>query len=152
MEQRFTIVKNIKGNLALRMPSHNYSSQDISFIIKDKVKSRPIPATYALGIFIDPVLETMYKKGYFSIEPEAEFRNLSAKNFYVIESKKQYSGKEITECLLSQNIEKINKIIESGNFAKKQVLINAKEIIDQLNNNTINFLEEKYQVELTIEK
>lgn len=152
MTQFYDIVKNCKGGLYLNIPAYDSSVINREISIPFNAKKVRISRVYALGIMIDPTLERMYKEGYFRIEPAKEFEAEVQQIFYPIEDKSPvYADEEILTALMKGNRQLVRKMLEESPVSKDQVIVIAREHIDELSHSMITDLEKILSTSLLVE-
>lgn len=148
----YDIVKNIQGSLALVMPSHDMTAPARTVSIAHNVKKVRIPRTFALGIFVDPTLEQMYKDGKFKIEPEKQFEAEVAEIFYPVTDKKDVlSDSEIVKMLQQGNRVAVKKALESSVTNRDNLIILARANIGSIPYSMIQDLNNILGIELQVE-
>lgn len=148
----YDIVKLCKGGLVLDLPAFDSSSINRVVRISHDVQKVRVPRTYALGVFLDPTLERMYKQGYFKVEPVTTFEKDAATVFMPVEDKMVVATEEqIKTALLKNNRVTIKKLIEENDVNKHNIIIIARELIGDLSTSMIKDLETILGVELTVE-
>ena len=94
----------------------------------------------------------MYEKGYFKVEPAAEFHKEVAEIFAPVENKPNIVEESvILEYLLKGNRAAVRKLVEENNVNKDNVILLARENIDKLSTSMVRDLEKILSVELIIE-
>lgn len=147
----YDIVKLCKGGLVLNLPAYDSSAINRRVEIENGVTKVRVPRTYALGVFIDPTLEYMYREGYFTVEPKAEFEKEVATIFApVVESIPVATDEEIVKALKSGNRVKIRSWLNTT-VNKDKVIILARENIGDISTSMIADLEKDLGVELTVD-
>ena len=148
----YDIVKIAKGTLSLVLPSYDMTAPERIVTIPYNGKQVRVPRTFALGIFTNPTLETMYKKGYFKVEPADKFEAEVAEIFYPIEDKvKIVSEEEIIKMLQQGNRIGIKKLLEESSANRDNVIILAKEHLGEIPMSMITDLDKILGVELQVE-
>ena len=148
----YDIIKNTKGTLSLTLPSYDMTAPERVITIPFNAKQIRVPRTFALGIFVDPVLESMYKKGKFRVEPADKFEAEVAEIFYPIEDKvKVYAEAEIVKMLQQGNRVGIRQLLEESGANRDNVIIIAREHIGDIPMSMIQDLEKMLGVELQVE-
>ena len=149
----YDIVKTCRGGLSLSLPAFDASLPNRNISLDYNATKIRVMRTFALGIFTDPVLERMYKEGYFRVEPEKAFEQEVEEIFYPIEGKENsYSDQEILAYLQKGNRVKIKEIVAESPVSREQVITLASENIDSLSQSMIKDLEEILRVELIIDE
>lgn len=149
----YDIVKTCRGGLALSLPAFDASLPNRTISLDYNATKVRVMRTFALGIFTDPILERMYKEGYFKVEPQAAFEKEVEEIFYPIEGKENsYSDQEILSYLQKGNRMKVREIVAESPVSREQVITLASENIDSLSQSMIKDLEEILQVELVIDE
>lgn len=148
----YDIVKHCRGSLTLVLPAYDMSSQPREVRIDHNLKKVRVPRVFALGVFANPTLESMYKEGMFTVEPAQKFQTEIAEIFYPIENQVEAtSDKEIITMLKQGNRIGIKKVLESGTTNRDNVIILARNNIGEISLSMIDFLNDILQVELQIE-
>ena len=148
----YDIIKNCKGGLSLVMPSYDMTAPERLVIIPHNVKKVRIPRTFALGIFTNPTLERMYKQGEFHIEPAKQFEAEVAEIFFPIENKINIVDEANIVTMLKQGNRKgIRELIQGNDVNRDNVIILAKEHIEELPLSMVDDLNKILGVELQVE-
>ena len=148
----YDIVKNCKGGLSLIMPSYDMTTPERLVIIPHNIKKVRVPRTFALGIFTEPTLERMYKQGKFKIEPAKQFEAEVAEIFFPIEDKVvAASEEEITLALRQGNRKAIRELIQGNDVNRDNVIILAREHVNELPLSMVDDLNKILGVELQVE-
>lgn len=148
----YDIVKHYKGSLYLNMPSYDMTTLPRKVAIPHNVKKVRVPRTNALGIFQDPALERMYKKGYFSVEPAKQFEADVAEMYMPVEDKVEVIAEEaILEMLVKGNRVAVRKALEEGGANRDNIIMVATEHIDDIPMSMISDLNKILGVELQVE-
>lgn len=148
----YDIVKNYKGGLSLKFPAFDGSMSDRLVRLPYNVDRVRISRVYALGIFIDATLSRLYKEGYFTIEPAAEFKKDYAEVFTPVTDMVEIaSEKTIMEYLTKGNRVAIKKLIEEGGVNRDNVITVARANVDSLSTSMVKDLEKMLTVELIVE-
>ena len=148
----YELVKLCKGGLSLNMPAFDASANDKLVSIPWNVQKVRIPRIYALGIFTDATLQSMYEKGYFRIEPAAEFEKDVASIFAPVEDKVEVIADEtIMNYLVKGNRAAIKKLIEDNDVNRLNTISLAREHISEIPTSMVRDLEKILSVELIIE-
>jgi hypothetical protein len=149
----YDIVKVCRGGLSLDLPAYDSSVQNRLVRFEPKTERMRVARVFALGIFVDPVLEQMYKEGYFRVEPEKVFETDVENVFYPIEDKiPTHSDEELMTYLTKGNRQKIREIMEESPVAREAIITLASENIDSLSQSMIKDLEKMLQVELIVDE
>lgn len=148
----YDIVKNCKGSLILDLPSYDSTTFNKKIDFKYNVDKIRVPRTHALGIFTDPTLERMYKRGDFRVEPAAEFEKEVATMFCPVEDKVNViEDKEIINYLVKGNRFKIKELINADSVNKDKILILARANIKDISTSMVKDLEDILGIELIVE-
>lgn len=148
----YDIVKLCKGGLTLDMPAFDASSNNRIVHIDWNVKQVRVPRQFALGIFTDGTLTKMYEKGYFKVEPAAQFNKEVESIYYPVEDKIEIvEDTVILTALTKGDRVKIKQIIASGEVNKQKVVILARENINNISTSMVRDIEKILGVELTVE-
>jgi predicted regulator of amino acid metabolism with ACT domain len=148
----YDIVKHYKGSLYLNMPSYDMTTLPRKVAIPHNVKKVRVPRTNALGIFQNPALERMYKKGYFSVEPAKQFEADVAEMYMPVEDKVEIIAEEaILEMLVKGNRVAVRKALEEGGANRDNIIMVATEHIDDIPMSMISDLNKILGVELQVE-
>ena len=148
----YDIVKTCKGNLSIELPSFDLTAPPRHVYIAHDVQKVRIPRTFALGVFTDSTLERMYKQGYFKIEPVKQFEAEVAEIFYPVEDKVAViSDTEIITMLKQGNRKAIKDLLGGGDVNRDNIIILAREHIDELSTSMVKDLNVILGVELEIE-
>lgn len=148
----YDIVKTCKGGLSLKMPSYDMTTPERLVIIPYNVKKVRIPRTFALGIFTNGTLERMYKQGKFKIEPVKQFEAEVAEIFFPIEDKVEPVSEEAIVTMLKQgNRKAVKELIQGNDVNRDNVIILAREHIQELPLSMIDDLNKILGVELQVE-
>lgn len=152
--QSYDIVKKCKGNLVLRMPAFDSSVQDKEVYIPQGVQMKRVGRVHALGIFTDATLEQMYREGYFTVEPAAAFEQDVASVFYAVGEKVTMPSDEtIIGYLTKGNRKGVRTLIEEeGEAVRQQVIVLARENIDNIPTSMISDLEKLLGTVLIVEE
>ena len=148
----YDIVKNCKGGLSLRMPSYDMTTPERLVLIPHNIKKVRIPRTFALGIFTEPTLERMYRQGMFKIEPVKQFEAEVAEIFFPVEDKAvSVPEEEIVLMLRQGNRKAIRELVQGNDVNRDNVIILAREHIQELPLSMIDDLNKILCVELQVE-
>lgn len=148
----YDIVKQYKGGLTLIMPSYDSTLPNKTVTIPYNVDRVRVPATFALGIYVDGALQQMYEQGYFKIEPEAAFKAEIAKVFAPVEDfAKIETDPQILEALKKGNRVKIKTLVEASEVNRENVLEIARVNKGDIPTSMIQYIEELFGVELTVD-
>lgn len=153
-EQRnyYDIVKLIDGSLVLDLPAYDTSVNNKIIRFEHDTKVIKVSETHALGVITDPILERMYKGGYFKIEPEAAFLAQVEKKFYPVEAPKAATTEQILNYLKRNNRKAIKDLVAESTVGAENVVSVATAHVDELTQSTIKFLNELLEIELVIEE
>lgn len=148
----YDIIKKCKGGLSLIMPSYDMTTPTRTVIIPHNIKKVRVPRTFALGIFTDPTLEKMYKEGKFIIEPSKTFEAEVAEIFFPIENKVEAVEEEtILTMLKNGNRKGIRELIQGSDVNRDNVVIIAREHVQDLSLSMIEDLNKILGTELQVE-
>lgn len=147
----YDIVKTCKGGLVLNLPAYDSTSIPKRIDFKYNVSKIRVPRVYAIGIYIDSSTQRMYEKGYFTVEPKEAFEADVASVFAPISQKPIVSEETIKKALLDGNRKQISEWIKDD-LLLNQVVIIARENLDNITNSMIKDLEKMLKIELTIEE
>lgn len=152
--KNYTFVKNVKGGLTITLNSWNMQLPTRNFTMSGNVEQLAIPEDYALGLFISDGALNMFQEGYFTIgnlkELQAKARELGL--FADNEVDNCYTIKEIENFVVKQNVKKIQEIITNNKFVEfDNLVVIAREHIDELPSNIITQIEDACGAELRIE-
>ena len=148
----YDIVKLCKGGLTLDMPAFDASSNNRVVHIDWNVNQVRVPRQFALGIFTDGTLTKMYEKGYFKVEPAAQFNKEVEAIYYPVEDKVEIvEDAAILTALTKGDRVKVKQIIASGEVNRQKVITIARENIGNLSTSMVRDIEKILSVELTVE-
>ena len=148
----YDIVKTCRGNLCMTLPAYDLTAPAREVYIPHNVTKVRVPRTFALGIFTNPTLEKMYKQGYFKVEPVKQFEAEVAEVFFPVEEKVEAISEEEMITMLRQGNRKAVKELVTGNDVNRDNLIMlAREHLDELPVSMVNDLNKILGVELQIE-
>ena len=148
----YDLVKVTEGSLGLVVPAFDMSSQPRVIDMPFNLKKVRIPRTFALGIFTDAILEDMYKRGKFKIEPEKAFEEDVAEVFYPVENKAVIvDSKEIVKMLKTGNRIGIKKLLGENDVNRDNVIMLAREHLPDISVSMIEDLNKMLDVELQVE-
>lgn len=148
----YDVVKLCKGGLVLDLPAFDSSAINRVISFKHDVEKIRVPRIYALGVFVDPTLEQMYKEGYFRIEPARVFEKEVSEIFFPVENKVAViETSVILDALKKGNRQKIKEWLNSGTVNKDNIITIAREHIGDLTSSMIKDLEKILGIELEVE-
>ena len=147
----YDIVKLCKGGLVLNLPAYDSSAINRRVEIPNGTNKVRVPRTFALGVFVDPTLDQMYKDGYFTIEPKAEYEKEVASIFAPVEETVAIAtDEEILKALKSGNRVKVRGWLDTT-VNKEKVIVLARENIGDISTSMIADLEKALGVELVVD-
>lgn len=149
MQNVYTIIKKIRTGIILNLESWDFSSQPRVIKMPADTKQLRISRAHALGIFTNPIALKYFKKGYFIIKEAEEFKKDYESVFFPLEQTKFLSVEETEELLKNGDISKIQSAIKNKEVDKKQIIAVAIDILSEIKLNVINFLEQKYSIDLS---
>lgn len=149
---QFVMIKNAEGALTVRLEPHDFSTPARNISFKFNQERNYIPAKFAIGVFVTPSAVHQMELGYFTFENlEVLIKMAEDMGYYVPDSIKspKVSIKEIAKAIRSgekQALENITKNLSTK--VKSDIAATAQKMYDNLNINTIKFLEDKLKVSL----
>jgi hypothetical protein len=148
----YDIVKLCAGSLTLDLPAFDASANNKMVHIGWNVQKVRVPRQFALGILTDSTLTKMYEKGYFKVEPAAQFEKEIESIYYPVEERvKIVDDEKIVNALLKGDRVTIKNIMSSGEVNRQKVVVLARENIDSLSTSMVRDLEKILSVELVVE-
>lgn len=148
----YDIVRTCKGTLSLDLPSYDMTAPKRSVSIPYNIQKTRVPRTFALGIFTDSTLEQMYKAGKFRVEPVKQFEAEVAEIFFPIENKVvAVPEEEIISMLKKGNRKGIKDLIANNEVDRDNIIIIARQNIEELPVSMVNDLNKILGVELQVE-
>lgn len=152
--KNYTFVKNVKGGLSIVLDSYDMQLPTRSFSIAYNIDQITIPENYALGLFVSSVSLQMFEEGYFSIPEFKELKNKAKEIglFSDVNIESVYTAKEIEKIIKSNDAKGLGNILNRrNNIEMENLIIIARENMDNLNSSTINKIEQACGAELRIE-
>jgi hypothetical protein len=148
----YDIVKTYRGNLCLTLPAYDLSAPSREVYIPHNVSKVRISRTFALGIFTNPTIEKMYKEGYFRVEPAKQFEAEVAEIFYPVEDKVEVVAEdEMVTMLIKGNRQAVKELIAGNDVNRDNIIMLAREHLDEIPVSMVNDLNKILGVELQIE-
>lgn len=147
----YDIVRLCKGGLTLDIPTFDSSLNNKIVDIPWNIEKVRVPRAYALGIFVDSNLEKMYKDGYFTVEPNADFEKEVADLFAPVEDKVNViDDKTIISYLTKGNRMAVKEMLKDD-VNRSKLIVTARENIGIISTSMVKFLEETLNIELMVE-
>lgn len=154
----YVITKTRPGNVFFSLSPIDNSSQTRIIKLTDHMPSTRLPREWALGVFTNDSVFTMYEKGYFSFGD----KSAAIKNAAVEEG--VYFGTDSENFVIKDNIGNDAKILETlknsksrseiVDLAKKypeDVVLIARDNVDDLPTGTIKTIEDTLKVQILVE-
>lgn len=157
MENYYVITKTKPGNVYFEL--HPISNADLKRMIKltDKMPSTRLPKDWALGIFLDGEVFSLYKKGYISFgDKSSEIKKAAIDEGVYFGTEEELAvinatdkTKEILDALKNS---KRSAIIDFINKDPQTVALIAREHLEELSTGVVGLVEEKLKVQIKVDE
>lgn len=154
----YVITKTRPGNVFFALSPIDNSSQTRIIKLTDNMPSTRLPREWALGVFTDSSIFTMYEKGYFSFgDKSADIKKAAIEEGV-------YFGMDGDEFVVQDNTGNDAKILETLKNSKSRtaivelakqypedVVLIARDNVDDLPTGTIKTIEDTLKVQILVE-
>lgn len=149
----FILMNNYKGSLLIKIDPYDFAGPTRSFRVRHNIEKLPIPANYALGVFMSPGALRLMEAGYFVFEDvETLIKMAESKGLYVPDSIKnrKFTLKDFERVLIKGDVEKIKKELEGASRKTiRDVITIARELYSRLSVMMVDYFEKTYKVSLS---
>lgn len=150
----YTFVKNIAGQLRIRLESYNMQNARQDFVIPAGVEKVIVPYQYALGLFVTPEATKQYQLGYFIVEDiDSLIEEASSLGLVAKKEEGVLTIKAVAELLQKNDSDKIEALIKRKNPVELANLFTlVRENYDKIPSGVLSKIETLCGVELKIDE
>lgn len=153
-KRNFVLSKKVAGDVFFTISPASNPSVTRQIYLTNRIPKQSLPVDWALGVFMNPGVYEMYKKGVFTFDDNKAIQKIAQENGVY------FDDYELDESETKDNSTEILKVIKSGNRSKIANAINTygknvvKDItianVSSLPSGIVSLLEELLGIQLTI--